>query len=172
MRTIDWAEHLAADGTLAVDYVAVDSGLTHTRYGAQKVKDAIVDQFRDATGERPSVDLKRPDLRINVFVQRGEATVSLDLSGDSLHRRGYRTPGEQVTAPLKETLAAAILLRAGWPAIAAAGGSVVDPLCGSGTLPIEAALIACDIAPGAAARVLGLSRLEAARRRRVAGAAR
>ena len=86
---------------------------------------------------------------MNVFVQRDQATVSVDLSGDSLHRRGYREPGEQVAAPLKETLAAAILLRAGWPRIAAAGGSVVDPLCGSGTLPIEAALIACDVAPGA-----------------------
>ncbi len=74
--------------------------------------------------------------------------MAIDLSGESLHRRGYRAPGEQAEAPLKETLAAAILVRAGWPAIAAAGGSLVDPLCGSGTLPIEAALIAADVAPG------------------------
>ena len=146
---IDWSEHLDVDGTLAVDFVVVKSHLAHTQFGAQRVKDAIVDQFRERTGVRPSVDLARPDLRVNLFVQRDMATVSVDLSGDSLHRRGYREPGEQVAAPLKETLAAAILLRAGWPAIAAQDGSVVDPLCGSGTLPIEAALIACDVAPGA-----------------------
>ena len=148
VATIDWDEHLSSQSTLAVDVVSVKSQVTHTQFASQKVKDAIVDQFRERSGERPSVDLARPDLRLNVFLQHDQATVSIDLSSDSLHRRGYRTPGEQVAAPLKETLAAAILLRAGWAALAAQGGSVVDPLCGSATLPIEAALIAADVAPG------------------------
>jgi 23S rRNA (guanine2445-N2)-methyltransferase / 23S rRNA (guanine2069-N7)-methyltransferase len=146
VREIDWAEHLGPDGTLAVDFVSSRSGMTHTQYGAQKVKDAVVDQFRETTGSRPSVRLERPDLRLNVYLHRDEAQLALDLSGESLHRRGYRQEG--TAAPLKENLAAALLLRAGWPAIAAAGGSLLDPMCGSGTLPIEAALIAADIAPG------------------------
>jgi 23S rRNA (guanine2445-N2)-methyltransferase / 23S rRNA (guanine2069-N7)-methyltransferase len=148
--TIDWGEHMAVDGTLAVDFVSVGSPVTHTHFGALKVKDAVVDQFRERGGERPSVETTQPDVRINVFAHRNEATVSIDLSGDSLHRRGYREPGVQVGAPLKENLAAALLLRVGWPQIAAEGGSLVDPLCGSGTLPLEAALIAADIAPGLA----------------------
>ena len=146
VAAIDWAEHMTATGTLAVDFTSVRSAITHTHFGALKVKDAIVDQFRDAFGERPSVDVEHPDLRINVHLERDQAVVSIDLSGDSLHRRGYRKEG--VVAPLKENLAAAILLRAGLPAVAAAGGSLLDPMCGSGTLPIEAAFMAADIAPG------------------------
>ena len=150
LATLDWTAHLAPDGTLAVDFGGLGSsvGVTNTLFGAQRTKDVIVDQFRERFGRRPSVDPARPDVRVNVYVNRREALVSLDLSGESLHRRGYREPGRQTEAPLKETLAAAILTRAGWPAVAAAGGSVVDPLCGSGTLPIEAALIAADVAPG------------------------
>jgi 23S rRNA (guanine2445-N2)-methyltransferase / 23S rRNA (guanine2069-N7)-methyltransferase len=143
---LDWSQHLAPDGTLAVDFNAARSRITHTHFGALKVKDAIVDQFRDACGERPSVDVERPDVRINVYLLKNEARVSLDLSGESLHRRGYRERG--VAAPLKENLAAAILLYAGWLTVAKRGGAFVDPLCGSGTLPIEAALIAGDVAPG------------------------
>jgi len=146
VRGIDWSAHMDVDGTLAVDFSGSVSGVTHTQFGAQRVKDAIVDQFRERTGTRPSVDRDSPALRINVHAARGAVTVAIDLSGDSLHRRGYR--GGQGAAPLKENLAAAILVRAGWPAIAAAGGSFVDPMCGSGTFPIEAALIAADIAPG------------------------
>ena len=146
IQSTRWDEHLAPDGTLAVDFNAAQSKITHTHYGALKAKDAVVDQFRDAYGVRPSVDLDRPDLRINVYLYRDEARVNLDLSGDSLHRRGYRDEG--LTAPLKENLAAAILLRARWPEIAQSGGPLLDPMCGSGTLPIEAALIAGDIAPG------------------------
>ncbi len=150
LAEIDWTAHLSPDGTLAVDFAGLGAvvGVTNTLFGAQRTKDVIVDQLRARFGRRPSVDPARPDLRVNVYVGRREATVAIDLSGDSLHRRGYRRPGEQVEAPLKETLAAAVLLRAGWPAVAAAGGSVVDPLCGSGTLPIEAALQAADVAPG------------------------
>ena len=146
VRTIRWDEHLGVDGTLAVDFSASNSQITHTHFGALKVKDAIVDQFRDATGERPSVARECPDVRINLYLLRDVATISIDLAGESLHRRGYRALG--VEAPLKENLAAAILLRAGWPDIARAGGALLDPMCGSGTLPIEAALIAADIAPG------------------------
>lgn len=146
VRGVDWSRHLAADGTLLVDFSAHDGAITHARFGAQRVKDAIVDQFREATGRRPSVDAEAPDLRINLRLERTHAVVSIDLAGDSLHRRGYRA--RQVAAPLKENLAAAILLRSGWPALAAAGGAFVDPMCGSGTLPIEAALIAGDVAPG------------------------
>ncbi len=143
---IEWTKHLAVDGSLLVDFSSVHSEITHTQFGAQKVKDAVVDHFRHETGERPSVDRDTPDLRINVFLFRDKATVNIDLSGDSLHRRGYRLEG--AVAPLKENLAAGILQRAGWAEIARQGGGMVDPMCGSGTLPIEAAMIAADIAPG------------------------
>lgn len=146
VRAIDWSVHLAAEGTLAVDCNLSDSQITHSHYAALKVKDAVVDQLRERHALRPSIDTERSDLRLNLYIRRDQASVSLDLSGSSLHRRGYREQG--VAAPLKENLAAAILLRAGWPAIAAAGGAFVDPMCGSGTLPIEAALIAADSAPG------------------------
>jgi 23S rRNA (guanine2445-N2)-methyltransferase / 23S rRNA (guanine2069-N7)-methyltransferase len=146
VRELPWEEHLGPGGTLAVDFTGTNAAITHTLFGAQKVKDAIVDRFRDRTGARPSVDLARPDLRLNVHLAGESARLALDLSGESLHRRGYRA--ETVEAPLKENLAAAVLLRAGWPAVAAAGGPFLDPVCGSGTLPIEAALIAADAAPG------------------------
>ena len=146
VRGVDWATHLDQNGTLAVEFNAYRSAITHTHYGALKVKDAIVDQFRERTGVRPSVATNEPDVRINVYVHADVASLSIDLSGESLHRRGYRA--DTVTAPLKENLAAAILLRAGWPAIAREGGALVDLMCGSGTLPIEAALIAGDSAPG------------------------
>ena len=146
VQAIHWDTHLAPEGTLAVDCNAAHSKITHTHFAALKVKDAIVDQFRDAYGIRPGVELKRPDVRLNLYLLRNEAHLSLDLAGDSLHRRGYRSAGK--AAPLKENLAAAILQRAGWPEIARAGGPLLDPMCGSGTLPIEAALMAGDVAPG------------------------
>ena len=146
LQRIDWSQHLAPAGSLVVDFQGTSLGVKHTQFGALKTKDAIVDQFREKFGERPSVDTQTPDVRINVHAHREQATVSIDLSGDSLHRRGYRARG--VAAPLKENLAAAILLRAGWPALFSAGATLVDPMCGSGTLVIEAALMACDIAPG------------------------
>jgi 23S rRNA (guanine2445-N2)-methyltransferase / 23S rRNA (guanine2069-N7)-methyltransferase len=145
VAAIDWTQHIAASGTLAIDFGGSSAGIKHTHFGALKTKDAIVDQLRERSGQRPSVELERPDVRLDVRLDRERATLSLDLSGDSLHRRAYRARG--VAAPLKENLAAAVLLRSGWPAIAETG-EFVDPMCGSGTLVIEAALMALDIAPG------------------------
>ncbi len=145
-RSIPWEDHVPGEGTLAVDCNLSQSHINHSHYGALKVKDAIVDRLRSLYGLRPSVDVSRPDLRINVYIHRDQATVSLDLSGESLHRRGYRKEG--VAAPMKENLAAAMLLYAKWPSVAHEGGMLVDPMCGSGTLPIEGALLAADIAPG------------------------
>ena len=145
VSSIDWAQHLAASGTLAIEFGGSSAGIKHTHFGALKTKDAIVDQLRERTGQRPSVELERPDVRLDVRLDRDRATLSLDLSGESLHRRAYRARG--VAAPLKENLAAAVLLRSGWPAIAQTG-DFVDPMCGSGTLVIEAAMMALDIAPG------------------------
>lgn len=146
LHDLPWEEHLAAHGTLVVDFSGGGPGIEHTHFGAQRVKDAIVDRFRARAGGRPGVDPRRPDLRLHVRWHRGQVTVGIDLSGDSLHRRGYREA--TVTAPLKETLAAALLLKADWPGIASGGGPLLDPLCGSGTLAIEAAWIAGDHAPG------------------------
>ena len=146
VHELPWEEHLAPAGTLSVEFSGGGPGIDHSHYGAQRVKDAIVDRFRARCGQRPSVDARQPDLRIHARWRDGQVAISLDLSGDSLHRRGYRKA--TVTAPLKETLAAALLLKAGWPAIAAAGGPLIDPLCGSGTLAIEAAWMAGDHAPG------------------------
>jgi 23S rRNA (guanine2445-N2)-methyltransferase / 23S rRNA (guanine2069-N7)-methyltransferase len=146
VRTIRWSDHLDPRRTLAVDFSASHSTITHSHYGALKTKDAIVDQLRDQTGTRPSVDVDRPDVRVNVYLHEDRAVVSIDLSGESLHRRAYRQRG--AAAPLKENLAAAVLLLADWPRLAAVGAPLIDPMCGSGTLPIEAALIAAHIAPG------------------------
>jgi len=146
VRSIDWNEHLRVDNTFAVDAVGSAHGITHSQFAALRVKDAIVDQFRDSSGDRPSIDTEQPALRVNLVLRRGKAIVGIDLSGTPLHQRGYRR-GKGI-APLKENLAAAMLLRASWPGVYAAGGGLVDQLCGSGTLLIEAALMAADVAPG------------------------
>ncbi|MCU1732824.1 MULTISPECIES: bifunctional 23S rRNA (guanine(2069)-N(7))-methyltransferase RlmK/23S rRNA (guanine(2445)-N(2))-methyltransferase RlmL [unclassified Pseudomonas] len=145
VNEVDWQEHLDAAGTLAVEFSGHGSGIDNTHFGALKVKDAIVDKLRNAQGERPSIDKLNPDLRVHLRLERGEAILSLDLSGHSLHQRGYRL--QQGAAPLKENLAAAVLIRAGWPRIAAEGGALADPMCGVGTFLVEAAMIAADIAP-------------------------
>lgn len=144
-QAIDWGKHVAPEGTLAVDANVSGPGLTHARYAAQKVKDAIVDQFRERSGVRPSVDTESPDLRLNLSVRKGRATLSVDLGGP-LHRRGWRSA--QGEAPLKESLAAAVLLRGGWPQGYQDDNGLLDPMCGSGTLLIEGALMAADVAPG------------------------
>lgn len=145
-QRVAWNEHFDLGSTFAVDCHVSQSRITHSHYGALKIKDAVVDQFRGRFGDRPSVDMEHPAVRINAYLYRDEVTLSLDLSGESLHRRGYRQQG--VAAPLKENLAAAVLLRAGWPDIAREHGALVDPMCGSGTLLIEGAWIAADVAPG------------------------
>ncbi len=146
IQRTDWSKQMSPEGTLAVDFNISRSKINHSHYAALKVKDAVVDQFRDKYDLRPSVDTEYPDLRINCYLAKNICRLSIDLSGDSLHRRGYRLEGGG--APLKENLAAAILLSAGWPAIAEKGGSLVDPMCGSATLLIEGAMMAADIAPG------------------------
>ncbi|ODN66809.1 bifunctional 23S rRNA (guanine(2069)-N(7))-methyltransferase RlmK/23S rRNA (guanine(2445)-N(2))-methyltransferase RlmL [Methylophaga muralis] len=147
IKELAWEEHIdAEDTTLAIDFNSFRSKIHHTQFGAQKVKDAIVDRLRDLFGTRPSVDLHQPDLRVNVYLKHNQAIVSLDLSGESLHKRGYRV--SQTNAPIKEHLAAAILLSAEWPKLAREGWALLDPMCGSGTFLIEAALMAADIAPG------------------------
>lgn len=143
---IAWHEHLDAAMTLAVDAHVSGDTITHARYAAQRVKDAVVDTLRANGGDRPDVDLDAPDLRLNLVVRKGRAIVSVDLGGGPLHRRGWRRA--QGEAPLKENLAAAVLLRGGWPALYAEGGALLDPMCGSGTLLIEGALMAADVAPG------------------------
>jgi 23S rRNA (guanine2445-N2)-methyltransferase / 23S rRNA (guanine2069-N7)-methyltransferase len=143
---VPWQQHLDAQMTLAVDAHVSGQALTHERYAAQRVKDAVVDVLRANTGARPDVDLESPDLRLNLVVRKGRAILSVDLGGGPLHRRGWRTM--QGEAPLKETLAAAVLLRGGWPQVHADGGALLDPMCGSGTLLIEGALMAADVAPG------------------------
>ncbi len=147
-RSVPWEDHVGPDGTIAVDAVGTNAVLRNTQFTAVRVKDAVVDRMRERFGRRPSVDTAEPDLRINVVVGGDRARLSIDLAGEPLHRRGYREPGVQVTAPIKETLAAAVLEFAGWREIAARGGAFSDPMCGSGTLAIEAAWIAGDVAPG------------------------
>lgn len=145
---VPWYEHFSPDSTFAVDFAGSNKAIDNTQFGAQKSKDAVVDQMVERCGRRPSVDLRNPDWRLNVVLRRDEAIISIDLSGESLHRRGYRLDGG--LAPLKENLAAALLLRADWPGVAARGGALLDPMCGSGTLLIEGALMAMDIAPNIA----------------------
>ncbi len=138
-------ESLLGAGSFAVDFHGSNRELRNTRFGAQRVKDGILDRYRSAGGTVPVVDLEQPAIRISVRLRGRVADVALDMVGESLHRRGYRTGAGE--APLKENLAAALLLRAGWPALAAEGGALIDHMCGSGTLLIEGALMALDQAP-------------------------
>jgi 23S rRNA (guanine2445-N2)-methyltransferase / 23S rRNA (guanine2069-N7)-methyltransferase len=156
VRSVPWADHVSRRGTIAVDCSTSRSRLAHSHYAALKAKDAIVDQMRERAGVRPSVDVSHPDVRVNLYLHHDRAVIGVDLSGESLHRRAYRARG--VPAPLKETLAAAILLLAEWPQLARTGAPLVDPMCGSGTLPIEAALMAADIAPGLRRADFGFAR--------------
>jgi putative N6-adenine-specific DNA methylase len=142
IRMVQWSEWLDKKGTLAVDATVMSTLFTHSHYVAQKVKDAVVDQFRDRYGMRPSVNIDNPDLRINIHIAEKKLTVSLDSSGDSLHKRGYRVVQGQ--ANLSEVLASGMILLTGWKG----DTCFVDPMCGSGTLPIEAAMIAHHIPPG------------------------
>ncbi len=139
VASVDWSAHLNADDSLAISATGGNAALRHTGFIATRIKDAIVDQFRDATGRRPSVDTEQPGLRLHCHVQaQGEASLAIELSNGSLHRRGYRQDGGE--APLRENLAAGLLWRARWTQVAAEGGTLFDPMCGSGTFLIEGAL--------------------------------
>jgi len=157
LRGIDWAALFDPRCSIAVDFSGTNRAIRNTQFGAQRCKDAVVDCFRDAGGSRPDVDRRAADVRIRVRLSRDRAQVSLDLSGGSLHRRGFDRRGG--AAPLKENLAAAILLRADWPGMAARGGALIDPMCGSGTLLIEGAMMAAGIAPGLAREHFGFEHL-------------
>jgi len=151
--TIDWQEHLSNGSTFAIDCTLSDSVITHNQFAALRVKDALVDQFRERSGERPSVQVERPDVQIRLHIHSDQAILTLDLSGESLHRRGYRV--ESAIAPLKESLAAGIVALAGWSKAITPDTMFLDPMCGSGTLLIEAALIYGDSAPGLGRRYFG-----------------
>jgi putative N6-adenine-specific DNA methylase len=142
IRRIDWETYLDVDGTLAVHTSLSTDYFNHSQFVSQKTKDAIVDRFRDKFGRRPSVDIADPHLSIAVHIVRDEVSISFDSSAESLHRRGYRT--EQTLAPINEVTAAGMIMLTGWDG----KGAFVDPMCGSGTILIEAALYAKNIAPG------------------------
>ncbi|MEW5736197.1 MAG: THUMP domain-containing protein, partial [Thermodesulfobacteriota bacterium] len=144
-REVAWHQHMSKGGTFCVELTQAGEQLANTHYAALKVKDAVADQFREKFRVRPDVRVERPMVKIAAHAEEGALSLGIDLSGEGLHRRGYRADG--VSAPLKENLAAAILLRARWPEIAKEQGSLCDPMCGSGTLLIEAALMASDTAP-------------------------
>ena len=142
IKKIDWTAYLDDDKTFAVDSVVFSEEFRHSKFVSYKVKDAIVDQFREKTGKRPNISVANPDLRLNIHIAEDDCTLSLDSSGESLHRRGYRQ--ESVEAPLNEVLAAGMILLSGWKG----DTDFIDPMCGSGTILIEAALIAKNMAPG------------------------
>lgn len=137
--TMDWGDFLSVDTTFAIDTTVNSENFTHSLYVSQKAKDAIVDKFRDTEGKRPNVDVKHPDIRLNIHIQKEHCNISLDSSGRSLHQRGYRTATN--IAPINEVLAAGLLLLSGWDGQC----DFLDPMCGSGTMLTEAAMIACNI---------------------------
>lgn len=142
MKNIQWEDYMSADKTFAIDAVVYSTCFSHSKYVSYKAKDAIADYFRDTVGKRPSVKLDEPDIIFNVHISEKNVTISMDSTGESLHKRGYREV--QTIAPLNEVLAAGILLMSGWDGQT----DFLDPMCGSGTFLIEAALIARNIAPG------------------------
>ena len=141
-----WQNVFSSDKTLGIEFHGVSTEIRNTMFGAQVVKDAIVDYFRELEGERPVIERENPQIRLHAYLKHDNLTVSLDLTGYSMHQRGYRT--EAGSAPLKENIAAAMLVRSKWPELAEAGASLHDPFCGSGTIVIEAAMMAANIAPG------------------------
>ncbi len=146
VQTIDWDSHLNIDGSFAIDVNTAHQEINNSHFATLKIKDAIADQFTQKFSLRPDVKRDRPDVRINAYIDRQNCTLYLDLSGEPLHKRGYRL--QAGTAPLKENLAAAILLRAHWPQLAMENRPLIDPLCGSATLLLEAAYMAAGMAPG------------------------
>ena len=153
VRAVDWRKHIDPSRTLACDFSGRHPEITHTRFGALRLKDAICDQLREVTGSRPDIAPDRPGVRVHAHANGPNVTVSIDLSGEGLHRRGYRAQAGE--APLRENLAAGILVRAGWPEKCKSVAEFLDPMCGSGTLVIEAAMIAANVAPGARRHYFG-----------------
>jgi 23S rRNA (guanine2445-N2)-methyltransferase / 23S rRNA (guanine2069-N7)-methyltransferase len=147
LKAIDWAAHIDPDRTIACEFTGHHPAINNTHFASLRIKDAICDHLRERYGRRPNVAADRPDVRIHVHAQGPQLTVSLDLAGESLHRRGWRTEGG--AAPLRENVAAGVLIRAGWPALMRQGGVMFDPLCGVGTFVIEAARMAKNEAAGA-----------------------
>jgi len=154
-RAIDWRQHIDPSRTIACDFSGKHPEITHTKFGALRLKDAICDQLRDTTGSRPDIATERPSVRVHAHANGPKVTISIDLSGEGLHRRGYRAQAGE--APLRENLAAGILLRAGWPEKCRHAAEFLDPMCGSGTLVIEAAMIAANVAPGARRQYFGFT---------------
>ena len=142
IKAIHWEDYLSVDNSFAIDAVVFSEEFRHSKFVSYRIKDAIVDYFREKTGKRPNVRINKPDVLLNIHIAENNCTLSLDSSGESLHRRGYRQ--EAVEAPLNEVLAAGMILMTGWHGEC----NLIDPMCGSGTIPIEAALIARNIAPG------------------------
>ncbi|MDR2949648.1 MAG: THUMP domain-containing protein [Prevotella sp.] len=142
VKAMNWFEHLNENSTFAIDAITFSDYFTHSKFVAYRVKDAIADYFMQKTEKRPSVDTQNPDLLINFHIAHDKCTLSFDSSGESLHKRGYRIA--QTEAPLNEVLAAGMILKTGWRG----GSGFVDPMCGSGTLLIEAAMIAMNVPPG------------------------
>ncbi|MGB6268288.1 MAG: THUMP domain-containing protein [Olleya sp.] len=149
---MDWSQYLKPTGSLAIDATVNSTVFTHSLYISQKTKDAIVDKFRDETGERPNVDLKFPDVKINVHIDRELCNISLDSSGESLHKRGYKLATN--IAPINEVLAAGLIMLSGWDG----QSDFMDPMCGSGTMLAEAAMIACNIPPNLMRKEFGFER--------------
>jgi putative N6-adenine-specific DNA methylase len=139
IQGIDWSKYIGENQTFVIDTTIHSDNFKHSQFVSQKAKDAIVDQFREKTGQRPSIDKDFPDLRINIHIDRDQVSVALDTSGASLHHRGYRTATN--IAPINEVLASGMLLLSGWDG----SSDFLDPMCGSGTLLAEAAMIACNI---------------------------
>ena len=154
INAIPWENYLKSNGSLAVGATLNGDTFTHSQYVSLKTKDAIVDRFRDKTGERPNVDLRFPDLKIDIHIDRHFCTVSLDSSGESLHKRGYKVATN--IAPINEVLAAGLVMLSGWDG----QSDFMDPMCGSGTLFIEAAMIACNIPPNLMRNEFGFERWE------------
>ena len=151
-KSIEWSKYMKVDSTFAIDATVYSESLRNSRFVTYRVKDAIADYWSEKAGKRPNVEVNNPDLRINVHIANEQVTVSLDSSGESLHKRGYRVATTE--APINEVLAAGMLLLAGWNG----QSDFYDPMCGSGTIPIEAALIARNIAPGVFRKSFGFEK--------------
>jgi 23S rRNA (guanine2445-N2)-methyltransferase / 23S rRNA (guanine2069-N7)-methyltransferase len=155
-RALDWDRHFGSTETFAVDAVVKNSAITHSRFAALRIKDAVVDRFMETKYRRPSVDTARPDIRLHLLLENNTACLCLDMSGDALHQRGYRVSGG--ATPLKETLAAAIVSLSGWSTESSTDAVLLDPMCGSGALLIEAALMWAGIAPGLRRKAWGFQK--------------